>query len=1150
MVAGYKGIRSFVATLAVVALAIPVQADEPEPRRPNVVLIVADDLGYADLGCHGCPDIPTPRIDSLAADGLRCTQGYVTASVCVPSRAALLTGRYAQRFGFEHNAGAPQETSPDFGLPRDVVTLPDRLSGAGYATGLIGKWHLGHGAPHRPTAHGFGSFFGFLGGSRPHLPSTEPGLFRGDAPVTEDAYLTDALAREAVAFVDRHKSSPFFLVLAFGAVHVPLEVDDARLARLASIRDPRRRAYAGMLTAMDEAVGAVLDELASAKLAADTLVVFISDNGGATTETTANNAPLRGEKGTAYEGGVRVPFLVRWPGRAPAGTTYAHPVSTLDLAPTVLAAARIALDTSDFDGRDLAPHWSGARPGRPHDALFWKRGAQLAARVGDLKMVADHGEPPQLFDLARDPSERENLAERHPEKLSAVRAVYDAWDRQNRPATWTPERAAVDPPHERAGRDDIARHFRRADVDGDGRLSRDELAAIPQVRGMLEGADVSGDGLLSLDEVVAHMDARSGPRPIEPVMPAPGEPFRKAGPDNDAGRDAAGRGQLFESVHVTGFTFIRDGMNGLALGDMDRDGRVDLVATYPPRSMRPGVAPPDQLCVFLNRGGFTFEEHPFVIEGSSLAPRSFGYDAQAPHLVDLNGDGFLDVFVCRGSPRADCKSVRGARAIGNTLLVSNGAWDRFVDRSVAMGITNVLADNRRARFADVDGDGWLDLAIGCENVGNATGGLPHHRLYRFVPRGSRFEDGAFEDIGGSALAPDFGGFHDDPAKDRAGPGIELVDLDHDGDPDLVQSCHAQVFVSHKPYSPGEYRQGIFCWKNLRAETGAFRFERVTDNGLACEGRLQYDRKKRVFTPASPGKAPGLPVVALADVDNDGRCDLLAVGPSDPTWFPRTEDVGGRLWRNLGSFRFEEATARSGLASLDFATRRWNEFFDCPIAPENLRERPGPQHLSGQPGLPPINPLDTRPYFADAVFGDFDNDGWVDLVVVDRRELGHLVSRPILYMNRGDGVLEPKTTAFSGLDGRGIAAAAADLNDDGRVDLVLSADPMFAGPKTDPALLECAVYWNAGSAASRANHWLRVRCGGPEAARAGARVEVRDPATRALVATRLLGVGGEAHVGLGARVEVNLRVILASGKVVEVPDQAVDRVAELDLTRAR
>ncbi|MFO0847567.1 MAG: sulfatase [Gemmataceae bacterium] len=417
-------------------------AGEPA-RKPNVVVIVGDDIGYADLGAHGCKDIPTPHIDVLARSGVRFTSGYVSGPYCSPTRAGLLTGRYQTRFGHEFNpAGGPNQ-----GLPLTETTMADRLKGAGYRTALIGKWHLGTG-PRHPLKRGFDEFFGFLGGAHDYF--NPMGVLRGTEPAGDRTYLTDALAREAVGFIDRNKGRPFFLYLAFNAVHTPMQADDPRLRRFAAVADPKRRTYAAMMSAMDDAVGEVVRKLSAESLAENTLVAFLSDNGGPTMRGTTINAsvnvPLRGSKRTTLEGGVRVPFVLSWPGRIPAGRTDDRPVIQLDLLPTALAAAGIEPRPDwKLEGVDLMPYLTGKNAAAPHDALFWRFGSQMAVRKGDWKLVrydlATEGgtgtSVPKLYNLRDDVGEATDLAAKHPDRVAALQAAWDAWNKGNVPPLWS-----------------------------------------------------------------------------------------------------------------------------------------------------------------------------------------------------------------------------------------------------------------------------------------------------------------------------------------------------------------------------------------------------------------------------------------------------------------------------------------------------------------------------------------------------------------------------------------------------------------------------------------------------------------------------------------------------------------------------------------
>lgn len=378
------------------------QGDTPA-KRPNVIVLYANDVGYGELGCQGNRQIPTPNIDAIVKADVRFTSGYVTAPNCSPSRAGLLTGRYGTRFGHEFNPTGAKNKNPAFGLPAGQKTLPETLQNAGYVTGLIGKWHLGGTAAYHPYRRGFDEFFGFLheghffvsepwegvstwlrrktlpGGGKgrrtfgkvtysTHMKYSEPDydannpILRGSQPVDEKEYLTDALTREAVDFIDHHNDKPFFLYLAYNAVHSPLQASDKYMKKFAHIEDLQRRIFAAMLANLDDSVGAVMRKLRKENLEKDTIVYFISDNGGPTRELTSSNLPLRGEKGQMYEGGIRVPFMLQWPGKIPEGKTYDRPVVTCDIFATTFAAAQIAMPKDrKLDSVNLLPYIKGKK---------------------------------------------------------------------------------------------------------------------------------------------------------------------------------------------------------------------------------------------------------------------------------------------------------------------------------------------------------------------------------------------------------------------------------------------------------------------------------------------------------------------------------------------------------------------------------------------------------------------------------------------------------------------------------------------------------------------------------------------------------------------------------------------------------------------
>ena len=356
-----------------IAFGMASLAQGAESLKPNIIVIVADDQGYADLGIQGGKDIPTPHIDSIAKHGVRCSNGYVSGPYCSPTRAGLLTGRYQQRFGHEFNPGGAS-ASGDLGLTLSEKTLANRLKAAGYATGMVGKWHLGSAPKFHPMQRGFDEYFGFLGGAHSYLEvgAGRDAVLRGTEPVDKVSYLTDDFAREAVAFIDRHHSQPFFLYLPFNSVHNPMHATAKYLDRFASIKDERRRTYAAMTSAMDDAVGAVLDKLDETKVADNTLIFYFSDNGGPPVNG-SNNGVLRGNKAQTLEGGIRVPFFVQWKAKLPKGVVYEQPVIQLDIAPTALAAAGVTIGTeAKLDGVNLLPYLAGENKTAPHEALYWR----------------------------------------------------------------------------------------------------------------------------------------------------------------------------------------------------------------------------------------------------------------------------------------------------------------------------------------------------------------------------------------------------------------------------------------------------------------------------------------------------------------------------------------------------------------------------------------------------------------------------------------------------------------------------------------------------------------------------------------------------------------------------------------------------------
>ncbi|MDP6929584.1 MAG: sulfatase-like hydrolase/transferase [Planctomycetota bacterium] len=425
--------------------AIKLTFESAEPR-PNIVLIVADDLGYGTLSSYGGKALATPNIDSIAKNGVRFTDAYVTAGSCSPSRAGMLTGRYQQRFGFEFNAGTLSRTiNNPIGIDPKEKTLGDLMQSASYKTGLVGKWHLGVQKQFLPNGRGFEEFFGFPGGASCYMPCPtrgnpiESSIFRNDKPVVENTYLTDAFAREAVAFIDKHKSERFFLNVSFNAVHTPLEATNKYLQCFAHIADMDTRYYLAMTSALDTAVGTILSALRDRHLEQDTLVIFVSDNGGTNSfqKKIGVNAPLRLGKLYLFEGGTRIPLLMQWPRVLAKDTVYREPVHSLDLLPTVVAATNAKLPTAAIDGIDLVPYLKQTRQGPPHEFLFWRNGPETrAVRSGKWKLIRSVQGSAWLYDLSTDIGETKNLATQQPAILKWLDGALSTWSAGLKVPAW------------------------------------------------------------------------------------------------------------------------------------------------------------------------------------------------------------------------------------------------------------------------------------------------------------------------------------------------------------------------------------------------------------------------------------------------------------------------------------------------------------------------------------------------------------------------------------------------------------------------------------------------------------------------------------------------------------------------------------------
>ena len=405
-------------------------------EKPNIVILFSDDAGYADFGfqANSSEDIKnlTPNIDSIAKEGVHFTQAYMSASVCSPSRAGLMTGRYQQKFGYDNNL-----TNQENGLPLTETFGAKRMQELGYKTGLIGKWHLGAPENMQPNKRGFDYFFGFLQGGRGYFPSnrTRPGniILENTTPMKEEGYLTDRFGDAACKFIIASKESPFFLFVSFTAPHTPNQPKPEDQKRIAHITDKTRASYAGLIVSLDDNVGKILNCLKQEDLTNNTLVFFTNDNGGQT-RAGANNQPLSGKKGSLQEGGIRVPWAMRWPGKIPPKTTISDPIISLDIMPTLIDAAGGKIQSIwKFDGVSILNRIIGKEDNLAERPLYWRRNGKIGDRAilesnWKLYHARSKNTKPTLYNLNKDVAEQTDLSIEQPEIYKALLVKLDKWE--------------------------------------------------------------------------------------------------------------------------------------------------------------------------------------------------------------------------------------------------------------------------------------------------------------------------------------------------------------------------------------------------------------------------------------------------------------------------------------------------------------------------------------------------------------------------------------------------------------------------------------------------------------------------------------------------------------------------------------------------
>ena len=410
-------------------------------EKPNIIIILIDDAGYIDFGFMGSEDLDTPEIDKLAKSGVVFTDAHVSATVCAPSRAGLLTGKYQQRFGFEANGTGPG----DIGLSDNVSTLAEELKEDGYSTVALGKWHLGSTESDIPNNRGFDDFYGFLGGSRSYFPINNPSkntmLQHNGKRIKFVGYLTDVLGEYSVQYIEEHKNNPFFMYLAYNAVHAPMH---AKKEHLEKYKNHPRKELAAMTWSLDENIGKLRNKLKELNILDNTLIYFLSDNGGSFVNT-SDMGPLKGWKGNKFEGGHRVPFVISWPNKISGNKRYNGLTSSLDIYTTSIHAANISKKKSQIlDGVNLLPFLKNEQLGQPHDTLFWRKLDKAAARIGDNKIIRIKDFGSRMYNLKNDLGEINDISVSDSINFNKINKALELWETKMTTPLWKESKAWMD----------------------------------------------------------------------------------------------------------------------------------------------------------------------------------------------------------------------------------------------------------------------------------------------------------------------------------------------------------------------------------------------------------------------------------------------------------------------------------------------------------------------------------------------------------------------------------------------------------------------------------------------------------------------------------------------------------------------------------